>query len=142
VETRQSAALNAVTNLRHTAEVSAFLASLDHPFKQEILVIREVILGADAGITEGIKWKAPSFRTTEFFATFNLHAKGCVQVILHRGAKVRDRDAQEHLPVADPSGMLEWLSKDRASVKLHSMADIEERRAALGSLISAWIRHV
>ena len=45
--------------------VEGFLASLDHPFKQEILAIRQVILGADPAIAEGIKWNAPSFRTSE-----------------------------------------------------------------------------
>lgn len=128
--------------LRHAPEVSAFMQALEHPLKPEIAALRDIILGADPTIAEEIKWNAPSFRTREFFATFHLRAKGCVQVILHRGAKVRDRDAHEQLPIADPSGMLEWLSKDRASIRLHSMAEIEERRAALGSLISAWIRHV
>jgi hypothetical protein len=128
--------------LRHAPEVSAFLASLEHPFKPEITAIRDIILGADPAIAEEIKWNAPSFRTHEFFATFHLRAKGCVQVILHRGAKVRDDGAPEQLQVADPSGMLEWLSKDRASIKLYNMAEIEERRAALADLIRAWIPHV
>jgi hypothetical protein len=36
-------------------DVGTFLASLDHPFKQEILAIRQVILSADPSITEEIK---------------------------------------------------------------------------------------
>jgi len=55
--------------------VEAFLASLDHPFKPEILALRQVILGADPSIAEGIKWNAPSFRTSEYFATMHLRAK-------------------------------------------------------------------
>jgi hypothetical protein len=50
-------------------EVDAFMGSLDHPAKREIETIRQTILGADTSIAEGIKWKALSFRTTEYFAT-------------------------------------------------------------------------
>jgi hypothetical protein len=60
--------------------VETFLASLDHPFKQEILALRQIFLGADPSIAEGIKWNAPSFRTSEYFATFHLRAKDGVQV--------------------------------------------------------------
>ena len=66
--------------------MDAFLASLDHPFLREILALREIILGADPSIVEGIKWNAPSFRTSEYFATFHLRARDGVQLILHRGA--------------------------------------------------------
>lgn len=128
--------------LRHEPEVDAFMRALEHPYKPEISAIRDIILAADPMIAEGIKWAAPSFRTREFFATFHLRAKGCVQIILHRGAKVRDGASPERLPIADPGRMLEWLSKDRASVKLHSLTEIEERRADLSSLISQWIKHV
>jgi len=63
---------------KHTATsdtseaVDAFMAALDHPFKVEIEAIRQAILGADPRIREGIKWNAPSFRTTEYFATTHL----------------------------------------------------------------------
>lgn len=86
--------------------VEAFLASLDHPFKQEILAVRQIILGADPSIAEGIKWNAPSFRTSEYFATFHLRAKEGVQVILHLGAKTRDSSASG-VVIADPESLLE-----------------------------------
>ena len=70
-------------------DVESFLAALNHPMKPEILAVRQTILGADPSITEGIKWNAPSFRTTEWFATFHLRAKVGLQVILHLGAKAR-----------------------------------------------------
>jgi hypothetical protein len=71
------------------ADVETFLAALDHPLKPEILALRQVILGADPSITEGIKWNVPSFRTSEYFATMHLRAKDGIQVILHLGAKTR-----------------------------------------------------
>lgn len=122
-------------------DVETFLASLEHPLKQEILALRQIILGADPSITEGIKWNAPSFRTSEYFATFHLRAKEGVQVILHLGAKTRDTSVSG-IAIADPESLLEWLAKDRASVKLRDMKDVEARRSALADVIRQWIKHV
>jgi hypothetical protein len=124
-----------------TANVETFLASLDHPFKQEILALRQIILGVDPGIAEGIKWNAPSFRTSEYFATFHLRAKDGVQVILHLGAKTRDRSTSG-VAIADPESLLEWLAKDRASAKFRDLKDIDARRSAFAKVIRQWIEHV
>ncbi|MDI1449967.1 DUF1801 domain-containing protein [Polyangium sp. 6x1] len=121
-------------------DVEAFLVSLDHPFEKEIREIRTLILGADPRIGEGIKWNAPSFRTTEFFATFHLRAKDGVQVILHLGAK--KREASPDLAIADPASLLEWLGKDRASVKFRDASDIEAKRGAFVNVVRQWIEHV
>ena len=95
--------------------VETFLASLDHPFKEEILAIRQVILGADPSIAEEIKWNAPSFRTSEHFATLHLRAKDGLQVILHLGAKTRD-NSTAGVAIADPEALLVWLEIGRAHV--------------------------
>jgi hypothetical protein len=121
--------------------VETFLASLEHPFKQEILALRQTILGADPSIAEGIKWNAPSFRTSEYFATFHLRAKDCVQVILHLGAKKRDTSTSG-IVIADPEGLLEWLAKDRASAMFRDLKDIDARRSAFVDVIRQWIKHV
>jgi hypothetical protein len=122
-------------------DVEAFLASLEHPFKQEILALRQLILGAAPGITEGIKWNAPSFRTSEYFATFHLRAKDGVQVILHRGAKKRDTPASG-VAIDDPEALLEWLDKDRASVRFRDVKDIDAKRSAFAKVIRQWLEHV
>src|SRR5262245_61761709 len=84
---------SASTKARHAPDVVRFLAELRHPAKPEIEAVRALILGADPAIQEAVKWNAPSFRTTEFFATFNLRVKKGVQLVLHRGAKNRSDDA-------------------------------------------------
>lgn len=122
-------------------DVESFLASLEHPFKEEILALRQLILGADPSIAEGIKWNAPSFRTSEYFATFQLRAKDGVQLILHLGAKKRDT-AATGIEIADPEALLEWLAKDRASVKFRDLKDIDARRSAFAKLIREWMKHV
>lgn len=121
--------------------VDAFLASLDHPLKPAILALREIILSADPSVSEGIKWNAPSFRTTEYFATFHLRAKEGVQIILHLGAKARDT-AISGGAVEDPEALLEWLGKDRASVRFRDLKDVRSKRDAFETIIRAWIKHV
>ncbi|MEQ1515196.1 MAG: DUF1801 domain-containing protein, partial [Usitatibacteraceae bacterium] len=95
-------------------DVNAFMRELDHPLKTEIEKVRELIRDADGAITEGIKWKAPSFAVGEYFATVNLRATDTVQVILHLGAKVR-ADITSRIAIDDPASLLQWLGKDRAS---------------------------
>ena len=121
--------------------VAAFMTELDHPLKNEIEAVRRLILGVDPAIREGIKWNAPSFRTTEHFATFNLRAKDRVRLILHLGAKVK-ATAKEGIEVADPSGLLEWLARDRCLVTLSDKNDLEAKRAALQAVVREWIRWV
>ena len=122
-------------------DVEIFLAALDHPLKPEILALRQIILGANPSITEGIKWNVPSFRTSEYFATMHLRAKDSVQVILHLGAKTR-ANAITGVAIADPGSLLEWLAKDRASVTFRDLNDIEARRSAFANIIRQWITHV
>src|SRR5262249_41248554 len=102
-------------NAQTDPAVDAFLRDLDHPLKKEIEAVRRIILGVSAEIREGIKWNAPSFRTTDYFATVNLRAKdgeARVWLILHTGAKKKEA-ATTGLKITDPAGLLEWLAKDR-----------------------------
>ncbi|MEP6763256.1 MAG: DUF1801 domain-containing protein [Gemmatimonadaceae bacterium] len=78
-------------------DVEMFLRDLDHPQKPAILLLRKIILSADKEISESIKWNAPSFATTEYFATFNLRAKQRVQIVMHLGARKRRRRARQLL---------------------------------------------
>ena len=122
-------------------QVAAFLAALDHPLKPVIVALREVILSADPGIAEGIKWNAPSFHTAEHFATFHLRARDGVQIMLHLGAKPRDT-AQTGIAIGDPAGLLAWLAKDRAAVTFRDLNEVETRRDAFTAIIRQWIGYV
>jgi hypothetical protein len=114
---------------------------LDHPLKKEIEAIRAAILGSDRSIAEGIKWNAPSFRTSEYFATVNLREKKGVGVILHLGAKLRELPAGG-MAIDDPDKMLRWLAKDRATIVFEGLADFRARKAAFERIIRQWIVHV
>jgi hypothetical protein len=41
-----------------TGDVAQFIAEVDHPLKDGVETLRTVILGADPGITEHVKWNA------------------------------------------------------------------------------------
>ena len=131
----------AMVNKTGAQSVDDFLAALDHPHKPEILSLRQIVLAADPSICEEIKWNAPSFRTTESFATFHLRAKGGLQLILHLGAKVRET-AATGIDVADPAGLLKWLAQDRAAVTFTSLAEVHAKQPAFTALIRAWIVYV
>jgi hypothetical protein len=122
-------------------DVQAFVAALDHPRVPEILALRRIILDADPRIGEGIKWNAPSYRTSDWFATTHLRARQGVQIILHFGAKKRDGFAPR-AAIADPASLLDWLADDRASARFRDMADIEAKQSAFTAVIRQWIEHV
>lgn len=121
--------------------VAAFMLALDHPHKKEIEVLRRVILGAHSSISEGIKWNVPSFRTSEYFATFHLRAKDGVGIILHLGAKARG-SATPKVEIKDPAGLLRWLGKDRAMVTFSDAKEVSSKRRAFEAVLREWIRFV
>ncbi|GAB1488384.1 hypothetical protein MASR2M8_08290 [Opitutaceae bacterium] len=126
--------------LKEAASLDAFMAVLEHPLKAEIRNVSVLILGAAPGIEAGVKWNAPSFRTTEFFATTHLRSLDQVQLIFHLGAKVRAESVQGK--VADPAGLLTWLAKDRAMVSLGTGKVLAANEKALVDLVRAWIPFV
>ncbi|MBJ6979251.1 DUF1801 domain-containing protein [Luteimonas sp. MC1895] len=122
------------------ATVQSFLAALDHPLKQEVVALRKVLLKADPKITEEVKWNAPSFKTSEHFATMHLRAKNSLQLILHLGARSKrtvPRDA-----IADPHMLLKWLGPDRASIGITGREDLVQKSGPLVAIVREWIKHV
>ncbi|MDW2980017.1 MAG: DUF1801 domain-containing protein [Rhodanobacter sp.] len=124
---------------RGTDAVEAFLAALEHPLQREIVALRRILLDADPAIGEEIKWNAPSFRTTQHFATMQLRRRDVVRLILHLGANKR---ALPREAIADPHGLLEWLGPDRAIVGFRSAAELAAGEVALVAIVRQWLRHV
>lgn len=121
--------------------VDAFMRELRHPCKAEVEALREVVLGADPSIAEGIKWNAPSFRTSEYFGTTHLRAKAGIGLILHLGAKARELP-KGGLRIEDPEKLLTWLGKDRAMVSFADRRDLENKTAALRAILRQWLAYV
>ncbi|RKG85134.1 DUF1801 domain-containing protein [Corallococcus terminator] len=114
------------------------MAELEHPLKAEIETVRSAILASDKTLTERIKWKAPSFcYAGDDRVTFRLAPKGIFQVILHRGAKVKDTAG---FAFEDDSGLVKWAAVDRGIVTLQDAKDVKAKKAALVKLVGRWIQ--
>jgi hypothetical protein len=120
--------------------VEEFMHNLEHPLKEEIEAVRKIILSTDGKITEHIKWNAPSFCIeNDDRITFNLNGKGFFRLIFHCGAKAKATANKEPLFV-DTSGILEWVTGDRAIVKFIDKNDVIAKEEKLKEVISKWIQ--
>jgi uncharacterized protein YdeI (YjbR/CyaY-like superfamily) len=119
--------------------VPDFLKNLVHPLKPEIERLREIILSSNDKLTEQIKWNAPSFCINgDDRITFKIQPPKNVQLIFHRGAKVRSD--VESFSFEDPSGMIKWATKDRGVITFQNMQEIEGRKSDLEAVIDKWIK--
>jgi Domain of unknown function (DU1801) len=121
-----------------SAEVERYLVELQHPLKDGVLQLREAILASGTAITEHVKWNAPSFcYDGEDRVTFRLQPRGRLQLIFHRGAKVRADTAG--FAFDDPTGLMTWASPDRAVVDFPDLDAVEARRAQVAELVERWV---
>lgn len=117
-------------------DVRSYLGSLEPEQRKATEAVRKMILGADAAVQESIKWNAPSYARGEHFATFNAWARDGVQLILHHGAK---KGGGSRTRIKDAAGLLEWLGRDRASIKFKGIKDVKDKKPALQSILRQWI---
>jgi hypothetical protein len=121
-----------------THDVDTLIAHLQHPMKIGVQQLRAAIIESNPQITEHVKWKSPSFCFAgEDRVTFRLHPKGLLQLIFHRGAKVRADSAE--FAFEDDTGLLEWATTDRAVATLKDQADVDRHQTELVTLINRWV---
>ena len=105
-----------------SADVDRFMLALDHPLREDIGAMRSAILASNEGISEHIKWNALSFcYGGDDRVTFRLPPKGGLQLIFHRGEKVKD---SQDFMFEDGTGLLQWLAVDRAVVTFGDARDV------------------
>ena len=120
------------------SEVSRFIAASTHPRKAEIEELRRAILASNDSVTERIKWNAPSFGYGDTDrVTFRLQPGDRVELIFHRGAKVR-ADADE-FRFEDPTGLLQWASPDRAILAVADAEDLKAKRGEIVRVVNLWL---
>lgn len=120
-------------------QVVEFMNRVDHPLKQSMEAMREIVLSANKEITEHIKWNAPSFCFKgEDRMTFNLRSNEYILIVFHRGAKAKDGEGKRPL-FKDTTGLLEWATNDRAIVKLYGIKDVKEKKDILKKVVNQWI---
>lgn len=110
-------------------EVDQFIANLDHPYKNEIIRLRSIIINASNKLAERVKWNAPSFYYVKDLAAFNLRAKDYVQIIFvfYDGNMIDDPTLLQG----------EW--KDRREARFYGLNDIESKKVALEKFVVKWI---
>jgi hypothetical protein len=114
------------------------MAALVHARKPEVERLRAAILGAGLGVTEQIKWNAPSFCIGgDDRVTFRLQPKDRVELIFHRGATKRSDTAT--FTFTDPTGLLKWLAPDRGVVVLTDATHTDQVASDVVRLVGAWI---
>jgi hypothetical protein len=107
-------------------DVDSFMAELEHPLKAGVEQLRAAILASSDGISEQVKWNAPSFVYAGVDrVTFRLQPGNGLQLVVHRGVAVRD-DAAE-FRFEDDSGLLQWVAGDRAVITFGNLDDVARR---------------
>jgi uncharacterized protein YdhG (YjbR/CyaY superfamily) len=113
-----------------TEQVDEFMEKLDHPFKSEVQMMREMIKSVDEDITEQIKWNAPSFSYKgESLVTFNLWEKKKIHLVFHNPMISRVK-----------SKLLEGDYDHRRMSYFADQKDIEEKKAALEKVLKDLIK--
>ncbi len=120
------------------SEADRLIEAYDSPVAETARALRTLILGVDARIEEGVKWRSPSFHVGTHFATYHVRPGRPLVLVLHRDAKAR-LPPPERLPVPDAAGLLEWRANDRANVTLREAAEVDAHRDSLTATLRAWI---
>lgn len=120
------------------ATVDAFLAELDADRATVVAGLRRLALAAGPGVTEHIKWNAPSFCwDNDDRLTLGLERTGGIRLVLHRGAKPKDASG---FVFADAAGLAKWPAPDRGVVVVKDAADFAARSAAIEELVGRWFK--
>ncbi|MBK9499828.1 MAG: DUF1801 domain-containing protein [Leptospiraceae bacterium] len=124
---------------KQEGSLDQYLLNLKHPLKKEIEYLRKVILEANKGLTENIKWNAPNFcYEGQDRITMRIHPPTQIQLIFHRGAKTQKLPS-ENL-ISDDKGLLVWKTTDRAVASFKDQNDIKTKSKNLKIIINNWIK--
>jgi len=107
--------------------VADWFNKLDHPLKEAMMRVREIILGADARMEESIKWSAPTFAYGGNLASFQPKAKKFISLMFHRGSEI--------------PGKHPLLEGDAALVRIARFAnleDVENKNSDLEAVVHDW----
>lgn len=86
----------------------------------------------------GTKWDGPNYSLGgEDRITMRIHPPKRVQLVLHRGAKVKEQP-QERL-LKDECALLEWKSNDRAIMTFENAAQLERHLAVVKDIVAQWL---
>lgn len=118
-------------------EVTRFLDALKHPLRDEIELLRSILL-SEQDLEESIKWNGPNYSIhAEDRITMKIQPPKQIQLIFHRGAKKLEQPKIRLID--DNSGLLTWKENDRAFASFKSVQEIENSTSDLKAIIQKWI---
>lgn len=119
-------------------DVTKFLDEQNHPYRNEIEQLRLIILGANNKLSENIKWNGPNYSfANEDRITMRIQPPKQVQLIFHRGAKVKEQPKDKL--IRENFGILTWKGNDRAIATFKNMQEIENSKTVLTKIVMEWI---
>jgi hypothetical protein len=129
-----------MTNLVNTNEkVTLFLDELKHPLREEIELLRYIILSINVEISENIKWSGPNYVFEDCDRiTMRIQPPKQIQLIFHRGAKVLEQPKDKLID--DTSGLLIWKTNDRAIASFKNLTEISSNSKQLINIINKWLK--
>ncbi|MCP3975643.1 MAG: DUF1801 domain-containing protein [bacterium] len=107
-------------------EVDAWFSEYDHPVKDAMLRVRQIIL-EDPRMTETIKWKSPTFMYEGNMASFNPRTKAHVSLMFHTGASI---------PGEHPR--LEGGGDTARYMKFADAEDVEAAATEIRGIVDSW----
>ncbi len=120
-------------------EVSEFLSELNLPLDKEIHYLRSLILSNEPDLTEYIKWNGPNYCFNgEDRITMRVQAPKMIQLIFHRGAKVKEQPSEKL--ISAEFDILQWKTNDRAVATFKNNCEIEKNKNQLVKIVSLWLK--
>ena len=120
------------------SSVDAFLERLDHPLKDVIVALCDHIKLRHPNLTSHIKWNAPSFCLDgDDRITLKLFPYKQVQVVFHRGAKVKDKISSRL--IKDDSNLLRWAANDRAVASFETVEELQKHADWFSETVNKWL---
>jgi hypothetical protein len=109
------------------SDVDAWFERCEHPMKDALLRVRDIILAADEHMDECIKWQSPTFTFEGNLASFNPRTKNHVSLMFHTGAAI---------PGSHPR--LEGGGDTARYMRIADLADAEGLRGDLEAIVKSW----
>ena len=108
-------------------EVDSWFADFEHPHKDAMLRIREIILGAEGRMTESVKWSAPTFSFEGNLASFQPRTKKLVSLMFHRGSEIPG----EHPRLEGDAALVRVM-------RFKDLNDVEGQQKDIEAVVRAW----
>ena len=119
--------------------VDAFLADLSAERKQQVNLLREIIMSTNSQLAEHIKWNSPSYVFNgEDRITFNMHYPDRTMILLHMGA-TRKEDKKGTPIMNDATGLIKWNSDIRGTMSFSTVEEIERNKKAITDIMYSWL---